>query len=80
MRTVKFATGVDTVNCNTAMYEIAGHSPEYFIEIVGLSENVTRDEVRDLAMQKFPTATSARRVQIDPDDGSVYGVEPAWAI
>lgn len=49
---IKYATGIDIVNCNEALFEFVTHSPEYLVEYVGLSENVTRDQIRALGTFK----------------------------
>lgn len=77
---IKYATGIDIVNCNEAMFAFVTHSPEYLVDYVGLSENVTRDQVRALAKEKFPNATQAQRIRQDMEDGSVHGLEPYWTI
>ncbi len=77
---IKYATGIDVVNCHKAMFEFRTYSPEYSVDYVGVSEDLTREQVRALAKEKFPNATQARRIQQDVEDGSVHGLEPHWTI
>lgn len=75
---IKYATGIDTINCNKFMYEFKSYMPFNSV-MVGFSEKVTRDQLRKLAKEKFPTVSSIRRVEVD-DDMNVSGLEQFWDV